>query len=342
MQSPQFEMEPSTKALEDPLLEVNGLKTYFYVGKEKVVKAVDDVSFSIRKGETVALVGESGSGKSITSLSIIRLIPSPPGKIVEGSIRLEGKELVTLSENEMCKVRGNEIGMIFQEPMTSLDPVFTIGYQIVESLIKHKKMKKSDAYKQAIELLKIVGFARAKEIIKEYPHQLSGGMRQRVMIAIAMSCNPKLLIADEPTTALDVTVQAQILNLMIEMKKQFQSSILLITHDMAVVAEVADRVLVMYGGQIIEEAPVKDLFINTKHPYTTALLKTIPNIDVDLKRLDSILGTAPPAHLFPKGCRFASRCTHVMEKCLEENPNLIEINSQHKVRCYLYEHEGGI
>lgn len=341
MQSPQIEMETST-AREDQLLEVNCLKTYFYLGKGKIVKAVDDVSFSIRKGETVALVGESGSGKSITSLSIIRLIPSPPGKIVEGSIRLEGKELLTLSEDEMCKVRGNDIGMIFQEPMTSLDPVFTIGNQIAESLIKHQRMKKKEAYQKAIELLKIVGFARAEEIIKEYPHQLSGGMRQRVMIAIAMSCSPKLLIADEPTTALDVTVQAQILNLMVDMKEQFQSSILLITHDMGVVAEVADRVLVMYGGQIVEEAPVKDLFIKTKHPYTTALLKTIPNIDSDLKRLDSIRGTAPPAHQFPKSCRFASRCIHVMEKCLEENPNLIEINSQHKVRCHLYEHQGGI
>lgn len=342
MQSPHVKIEPSTKALEDPLLEVNGLKTNFYIGKGKVVQAVDDVSFSIRKGETVALVGESGSGKSITSLSIIRLIPSPPGKIVEGSIRLEGKELLTLSEDEMCKVRGNDIGMIFQEPMTSLDPVFTIGNQIAESLMKHKKSKKSEAYKEAIELLKIVGFARAEEVIKEYPHQLSGGMRQRVMIAIAMSCNPKLLIADEPTTALDVTVQAQILNLMVEMKDKFQSSILLITHDMGVVAEVADRVLVMYGGQIIEEAPVRDLFIDTMHPYTTALLKSIPNIDVDLKRLDSILGTAPSAHEFPKGCRFASRCKHVMEKCLEENPNLVEIKPNHKVRCHLYEHQGGL
>ncbi|MGG0664906.1 ABC transporter ATP-binding protein [Viridibacillus arvi] len=340
MESPQLHLEPS-KSTNDQLLEVKGLKTYFHIGKGKIAKAVDDVSFAIKKGETVALVGESGSGKSITSLSIMRLIPSPPGEIVEGSISLEGRDLLTLSEDDMTKVRGNEIGMIFQEPMTSLDPVFTIGNQIVESLMKHQKLKKKEAYEKAVDLLKIVGFARAEKIIKEYPHQLSGGMRQRVMIAIAMSNNPKLLIADEPTTALDVTVQAQILNLMIDMKEQFGSSILLITHDMGVVAETADRVLVMYGGQIVEEAPVRDLFLKTKHPYTTALLRTIPNIDVDLKRLESIPGNVPPAHLFPKGCRFAARCTHAMTKCQEEMPQLIEFENNHKVRCHLYASEGG-
>lgn len=342
MNIPQIESASNTLLQEDLLLEVRGLKTYFKLGKGKVAKAVDNVSFSINKGETVALVGESGSGKSITSLSIMRLIPKPPGEIVEGSIRLEGKELLTLTENEMTQVRGNEIGMIFQEPMTSLDPVFTIGNQIVESLMKHQKMKKSEAYEKAIELLKVVGFSRAEVIINEYPHQLSGGMRQRVMIAIAMSNNPKLLIADEPTTALDVTVQAQILNLMVDMKEQFGSSILLITHDMGVVAEVADRVLVMYGGQIVEEAPVKDLFLKTKHPYTKALLKTIPNIDVELDRLESIPGMVPPAHLFPTGCRFADRCAHVMPKCRKENPELIENSPNHKVRCHLYDQVGGI
>ncbi|MHA6260931.1 ABC transporter ATP-binding protein [Sporosarcina sp. CAU 1771] len=336
MQSPQKSAKPSIENENDTLLEVNGLKTYFNIGKDKVAKAVDDVSFSIKKGETVALVGESGSGKSITSLSIMRLIPMPPGEIVAGSIKLEGKDLLTLSESEMRKVRGKEIGMIFQEPMTSLDPVFTIGSQIVESLREHQKLPKKEAYETAIDLLKVVGFSRAEKIIKEYPHQLSGGMRQRVMIAIAMSCNPKLLIADEPTTALDVTVQSQILNLMIEMKKKFGSSILLITHDLGVVAEAAERVLVMYGGQIVEEAPTKDLFLDTKHPYTTALLKTIPSLDVELDRLDSIPGTVPPAHLFPKGCRFADRCEHVMDICSEVNPPLMEINELHKVRCHLY------
>lgn len=336
MQNSQVKIEPSSVDKRNYLLEVKGLKTYFYMKKGEIAKAVDDVSFSIYKGETVALVGESGSGKSITSLSIMRLIPSPPGKIVEGSVKLYGKELLTLSEGEMRKIRGQEIGMIFQEPMTSLDPVFTIGSQIVESLMAHQKIKKKEAYVSSINLLKVVGFSRAEQMMKEYPHQLSGGMRQRVMIAIAMSCNPKLLIADEPTTALDVTVQSQILNLMVDMKKKFGSSILLITHDLGVVAEVADRVLVMYGGQIVEEAPAKDLFLNTKHPYTTALLKTIPNIDVELDRLDSIPGSVPPAHLFPKGCRFAPRCEHAMDICLDENPKLLEINSRHKVRCHLY------
>ncbi|WP_096186106.1 ABC transporter ATP-binding protein [Evansella halocellulosilytica] len=322
------------------LLEVKDLKTYFYM-EDKTAKAVDGVDFSIKKGETLALVGESGSGKSITSLSIMRLINSPPGKIVEGSIKLDGKDLLNLSEREMRKVRGNDIGMIFQEPMTSLNPVYTIGNQIAETLMKHKHMKKKEAYQKAIDLLKLVGFPRAEEIVHEYPHQLSGGMRQRAMIAIAMSCDPKLLIADEPTTALDVTIQAQILDLMIEMKEKFESSILLITHDLGVVAEVADRVLVMYGGQIVEEASVREVFTDPKHPYTVGLLGSIPNLDTEVERLESIPGTVPPAHRFPQGCRFAPRCKHVMEKCLEGNPDLLETNPKHKVRCYLYEEEGG-
>lgn len=340
MHSEKVEKETAQQLEENALLQVEGLKTYFFLKGGKVAKAVDDVSFFINKGETLALVGESGSGKSITSLSIMRLVASPPGKIVGGSIKLEGKELLSLSESEMCKVRGNEIGMIFQEPMTSLDPVFTIGNQLVESLMKHRKLKKADAYRTAVELLKIVGFARAEKIITEYPHQLSGGMRQRVMIAIAMSCNPKLLIADEPTTALDVTIQAQILDLMMDMKKKFDSSILLITHDLGVVAEVADRVLVMYGGQIVEEAPVEQLFTNAKHPYTEALLKSIPNLDDDLERLESIPGSVPPAHNFPKGCRFADRCKYTMEKCRQMNPQLVRIESSHKVRCFLHEENG--
>ncbi len=307
----------------------------------KVAKAVDGVNFHIDRGETLALVGESGSGKSITSLSVMRLIPDPPGKIVEGSIKLDGKELLNLSDGEMRKVRGNDIGMIFQEPMTSLNPVFTIGNQIAETLMKHKKMTKKHAYKKAVELLKVVGFARAEDIIHEYPHQLSGGMRQRAMIAIAMSCDPKLLIADEPTTALDVTIQAQILDLMVDMKEKFDSSILLITHDLGVVAEVADRVMVMYGGQIVEEAKAEELFKDPKHPYTVGLMGSIPNMDSEVERLDSIPGTVPPAHRFPQGCRFAPRCKHVMDQCYEANPDLLEINSKHKVRCYLYEQAGG-
>ncbi|WOV88132.1 ABC transporter ATP-binding protein [Sporosarcina oncorhynchi] len=341
MHSELVKKETYQKPEENVLLQVEGLKTHFFLKNGKVAKAVDDVSFAIQKGETLALVGESGSGKSITSLSIMRLVASPPGKIVAGSIKLEGKELLALSENDMCKVRGNEIGMIFQEPMTSLDPVFTIGNQLVESLMKHRKLKKAEAYKTAVQLLKVVGFARAEKIIKEYPHQLSGGMRQRVMIAIAMSCNPKLLIADEPTTALDVTIQAQILDLMMDMKKKFGSSILLITHDLGVVAEVADRVLVMYGGQIVEEAPVKELFLHTKHPYTEALLKSIPNLDEDLRRLEAIPGSVPPAHNFPQGCRFADRCKYTMEKCRVESPELLPVNAKHKVRCFLQEENGG-
>ncbi|MEB1806346.1 MAG: ABC transporter ATP-binding protein [Bacillaceae bacterium] len=319
------------------LLEVKGLKTHFFMDDGKVAKAVDGVDFEIRKGETLALVGESGSGKSITSLSIMQLIQSPPGKIVAGSIELEGKDLLKLSEKEMTSVRGNDIGMIFQEPMTSLNPVFTIGNQIAEPLIKHKKMKKKEAYAKALELLKLVGFPRAEEIIHEYPHQLSGGMRQRAMIAMALSCNPKLLIADEPTTALDVTIQAQILDLMIDMKEEFGSSILMITHDLGVVAETADRVMVMYGGQIVESADVKELFTDPKHPYTVGLLASMPQIDDDKERLEAIPGMVPPAHNFPQGCRFAPRCKHAMEKCTNDVPELYEAGPGHKVRCVLYD-----
>ncbi|WP_209125779.1 ABC transporter ATP-binding protein [Alkalihalobacillus sp. BA299] len=319
------------------LLEVKGLKTHFFIDDGKVAKAVDGVDFEIQKGETLALVGESGSGKSITSLSIMQLIQSPPGKIVAGSIKLDGKDLLKLSEKEMTSVRGNEIGMIFQEPMTSLNPVFTIGNQIAEPLMKHKKMKKKEAYAKAVELLKLVGFPRAEAIVNEYPHQLSGGMRQRAMIAIALSCKPKLLIADEPTTALDVTIQAQILDLMIDMKEEFGSSILMITHDLGVVAETADRVIVMYGGQIVEEADVKELFTNPKHPYTVGLLNSMPQIDDDKERLEAIPGMVPPAHNFPIGCRFAPRCKHAMDKCTNDVPELYEAGPGHKVRCVLFD-----
>ncbi|WNF37129.1 ABC transporter ATP-binding protein [Bacillaceae bacterium IKA-2] len=318
------------------ILEVKGLKTYFHLDG-KIAKAVDDVNFDVYSGETLALVGESGSGKSITALTVMGLIPQPPGKIESGSILFDGKNLLELREREMMRVRGNDISMIFQEPMTSLNPVFTIGDQIAEMLTRHKKMSKKEAYKKAVELLKLVGFARAEAIIDEYPHQLSGGMRQRVMIAIAMSCDPKLIIADEPTTALDVTIQAQILDLMLEMKEKFNSSILLITHDLGVVAEVADRVMVMYGGQIVEQASAQELFTNPKHPYTNGLLGSIPSIDKTVNRLESISGTVPPAHRFPKGCRFAPRCKHVMDKCHEINPDLLEVSLSHKVRCHLYE-----
>jgi peptide/nickel transport system ATP-binding protein len=320
----------------DKLLEVRDLKTYFFTGN-KVVKAVDGVSFDVHKGETVAIVGESGSGKSVTSLSVMKLIPQPPGKIVEGSITFDGTDLLELNERQMSRVRGNDMAMIFQEPMTSLNPVFTIGNQIAEAVIRHHGLKKAAAHARAVELLKLVGFPRAEATIHEYPHQLSGGMRQRAMIAMSMSCDPKLLIADEPTTALDVTIQAQILDLMINVKNKFNSSILLITHDLGVVAEIADRVLVMYGGQVVEETTVNQLFENPKHPYTLGLLGSIPKIDEERDRLEQIPGTVPAAHDFPIGCRFAERCSKAMPDCTETPPQLIEVEPGHKVRCYLYE-----
>jgi peptide/nickel transport system ATP-binding protein len=318
-----------------PLLEVKGLKTYFQIDK-KVSKAVDGVDFFINPGETVALVGESGSGKSITSLSIMQLV-GKPGKIREGEIVFSGKNLVKFSDKQMSNVRGNEMAMIFQEPMTALNPVYTIGNQIAETLMRHKKLSKAEARAKAIELLKIVGFPRAEETMNEYPHQLSGGMRQRAMIAIAISCDPKLLIADEPTTALDVTIQAQILDLLNDMKTRFNMAVLLITHDLGVVAEYADRVMVMYGGQIVEETDVETLFENPKHPYTTGLLDSLPSLEKEVDRLGAIQGMVPPSHSFPKGCRFADRCPHAMPKCLDSNPVLREVNINHSVRCYLYE-----
>lgn len=318
------------------LLDVKGLKTYFYLEGKRVAKAVDGVNFSVNPGETVALVGESGSGKSITSLSIMKLI-GKPGKIEEGQILFDGKDLVNFTDKQMTQVRGREIGMIFQEPMTALNPVFTIGNQITETLIRHKKVSKAEADKKAIDLLKLVGFPRAEETMKEYPHQLSGGMRQRAMIAIAISCDPKLLIADEPTTALDVTIQAQILDIMDEMKKKFNMAVLLITHDLGVVAEYADRVMVMYGGQIVEQTTVENLFLNPKHPYTNGLLESLPSLEKEVDRLGAIKGMVPAAHEFPAGCRFSDRCPHVMDKCRAANPELVTVESGHNVRCYLYE-----
>ncbi|MBS4195263.1 ABC transporter ATP-binding protein [Lederbergia citri] len=320
------------------LLEVKNLKTHFF-NRKKVIPAVDGVDIKINEGETVALVGESGSGKSITSLSIMRLIPSPPGKIVDGEILFNGTDLAKLSENEMCKVRGNDISMIFQEPMTSLNPVLTIGEQITEVLIYHKKMSKKEATRKAIDLLKMVGFSRAEEIIHDYPHRLSGGMRQRVMIAIAMSCNPKLLIADEPTTALDVTIQAQILDLMKELSEKTNTSILIITHDLGVVSDIADKVLVMYCGQVVEEAPVEELFDEPLHPYSVGLMESIPSLDGDTERLIPIQGNVPSPDNFPKGCRFAPRCPHAFDRCLQEVPSLMSIDGKRSVRCFLYDKE---
>lgn len=320
----------------DPVLKVDDLKTYFYLDDDRVAKAVDGVSLEIYPGETVALVGESGSGKSMTGLSIMSLVRNP-GKIVNGSIKLNDTDILALSDRQITSVRGNDISMVFQEPMTALNPVFTIGNQMMEMLKKHKKMNSRDALEKSIELLKLVGIPRPDEIVKEHPHQLSGGMRQRVMIAMAISCDPKLLIADEPTTALDVTIQAQILELLEDLKQKLDMGLLLITHDLGLVYEYADRVMVMYGGQIVEQASTIELLKLTKHPYTEGLLKSIPNIDEDVDRLETIEGIVPPAYRFPKGCRFSDRCPHVMEKCLESNPQLLSSGTGHYVRCYLYE-----
>lgn len=321
------------------LLEVNNLKTYFFRKKEPI-PAVDGVDFHISKGETVALVGESGSGKSITSLSIMGLVQSSGGKIMDGTIKLEDKDLTSFTENDYCKIRGNEVSMIFQEPMTSLNPVLTIGEQITEVLIYHKNMKKKEARQKAVELLQMVGFSRAEQIMKEYPHRLSGGMRQRVMIAIALSCNPKLLIADEPTTALDVTIQAQVLELMKDLCQKFNTSILLITHDLGVVSEAADRVIVMYCGQVVENATVDDLFLEPLHPYTEGLLMSIPVIDGEIDKLNAIKGSVPTPDNLPPGCRFAPRCPKAMDKCWTNQPALLTHKSGRTVRCFLYEEEG--
>lgn len=321
-----------------PLLSVHDLKTYFYLEQNRIAKAVDGVSFSVSPGETVAIVGESGSGKSITALSIMQLIEKP-GKIVEGSIHLEDTEISGLSSKQMTKLRGNEIAMVFQEPMTALNPVYTVGNQITEMLRKHRKMDKKQAQVEAINLLKIVGISRAEEVVNDYPHQLSGGMRQRVMIAMAISCNPKLLIADEPTTALDVTIQAQILDLMVEMKERYNMALLLITHDLGIVSEYADRVVVMYGGQVVEEAPTKQLLRTTKHPYTKGLLESLPNLKEDVDRLGTIKGTVPPAYALPNGCRFYDRCPLAMEICKDSNPELYQVEKDHIVRCYLHAEE---
>lgn len=323
----------------EPLLEIENLKTYFYQKKD-VIPAVDGVDLHIKKGETVALVGESGSGKSMTSLSIMGLVPSG-GKVVEGSVKLLGEDLAQLSESEMTKVRGKDISMIFQEPMTSLNPVLTIGEQIIEVITYHQKLSRSKARKVGVELLETVGFSRAKEIMSDYPHRLSGGMRQRVMIAIAMSCNPKLLLADEPTTALDVTIQAQIMELLKDLTKQFDTSILLITHDLGVVSELAERVIVMYAGEVVEEALLEDLFYNPLHPYTEGLIESVPSLRGEIKELKTIKGNVPSPDALPKGCRFAPRCSKAFDRCWEEKPMLTSRSDSRSIRCFLYDEVEG-
>jgi len=319
------------------LLQVKNLCTHFLVeGKE--AHAVDDVSFDIYEDEMLGIVGESGSGKSVTSLSIMRLIPDPPGKIAGGEILFDGKDLLKLSYEDMRKVRGKDIAMIFQEPMTSLNPVFTIGMQVMESLQFHEDLSKADATKRAIAVLTQVGIPDAERRLGDYPHQFSGGMRQRVMIAMALICTPALLIADEPTTALDVTIQAQILDLMKNLQAERKgAAILLITHDLAVVAETCDRVIVMYGGQVQEIAPITELFDNPRHPYTKGLLNSIPHMQDKGKTLDAIPGNVPSIFDFPTGCRFNNRCTEAVERCQTEVPKLHKLSPDHGVRCHLME-----
>ena len=322
--------------MSEKLLEVKNLKTYFYTD-EGVVKSVDDVSFDVEKGKTLGIVGESGCGKSITSLSIMQLVETPPGKIVGGEIIYQGENLLEKNKDQMRKIRGGEIAMIFQEPMTSLNPVFTVGKQIMEALRLHTDLDKEKAKERAIEMLKLVKIPLPEKRFNEYPHQLSGGMRQRVMIAMALSCNPKLLICDEPTTALDVTIQAQILDLMNQLKKETGTSILFITHDLGVVAEVCDDVAVMYCGRVVERGDVKTIFANPSHPYTKGLLGSIPRLGDAGKELKSIPGNVPNPKYMPKGCKFAPRCPYASEKCREAEPGFFQIEEGHISRCWLCE-----
>ncbi len=316
------------------LLQINDLQTSFYTYAGEV-KAVRGVSLHLDKGEAIGIVGESGSGKSITMMSLMGLLPDN-GKILNGELIFDGKDLAKESEVDMEKIRGNDIGMIFQDPMTSLNPVFTIGNQIMEPLIKHKKMSKSEAFNKAVEMLKLVGIPSPEKRMKQYPHEFSGGMRQRAMIAMSLVCAPKLLIADEPTTALDVTIQAQILELMKELKSKIDMSIILITHDLGVVADVCSRIYVMYGGTIVESGASRDIFYNSKHPYTWGLMKSIPNPKEDIKeRLKPIEGTPPDLLKPPAGCPFAPRCEHTMKICLTERPPQFEINPGHCSACWL-------
>ena len=322
-----------------PLLEIRDLQTHFFTD-DGVVRAVDGVSLAIEPGRTLAVVGESGSGKSVTALSVLRLVAMPPGRIVGGSIRFRGRDLLSLSEPEMRGVRGREISMIFQEPMTSLNPVFSCGAQIMEVLELHLKLDRAAARRQAIELLKHVGIPSPEQRVDEYPHQMSGGMRQRVMIAMALACRPALLIADEPTTALDVTIQAQILELLRSLQRELEMSVLLITHDLGVVAETADHVVVMYAGQVVERCGVREIFRATRHPYTAGLLASLPRLEEAAapaarpERLRVIPGQVPDPSRFPGGCRFHPRCPLAVERCRSEMPALRDVGGGHLARCH--------
>ncbi|MGD9016030.1 MAG: ABC transporter ATP-binding protein [Desulfobacterales bacterium] len=325
--------------MEAPLLEIKDLKTHFHTD-EGVARAVDGMDLAIGRGKTLGVIGESGCGKSVSALSVMQLIPRPPGKIVQGEIWFKGTDLLKKTPAEMRRIRGDEIAMIFQEPMTSLNPVFTIGNQICEAIIQHQHLDKSEARKKAVESLRHVGIPSPEKRIDEYPHQMSGGMRQRAMIAMALACEPDLLIADEPTTALDVTIQAQILDLIRRIKEEFGMSVMMITHDLGVVAEVADDVVVAYAGKAVEYADVVTIFKHPKHPYTQALYDSIPRLtDTRKRRLEVIHGTVPNPLNFPTGCRFHPRCKYAQDFCRTEEPRLEDLGGGHRVRCFKYNDE---
>jgi oligopeptide transport system ATP-binding protein len=330
------EVKPGGRAGDDgPVLEVKDLKTYFYT-PDGVVKAVNGVSYSLNDGEALGLVGESGCGKTVSALSLMRLIPTPPGRIVEGEVNFDGRNLVQVSDEEIRRVRGNDIAMIFQDPMTSLNPVLTVGRQISEALELHKGMNKSEARQKTIELLELVGIPSAHTRVDDYPHQFSGGMRQRVMIAMALSCDPKVLLADEPTTALDVTIQAQILDILKRLRRELGMAVILITHDLGVVAGLADKINVMYAGYIVESAAADELFKNPRHPYTLGLLRSIPRIDEPRReKLVPIEGLPPDLIDAPPGCPFQPRCPYAIDRCVDENPSLEPVSRGHTIACWV-------
>jgi len=321
--------------MDKKLLEVKNLKTYFYSDRG-VVKAADDVSFYVNEGETLGIVGESGCGKSITSMSIARLVETPPGKYVGGKILFNDEDMLKVSEERIREIRGNDISFIFQEPMTSLNPIFKIGYQISETMILHRGMNKKEAYRESIRMLDLVKIPNPERVIDDYPFSLSGGMKQRAMIAMALACEPKLLIADEPTTALDVTIQAQVLDLMNDLKQKINASIIFITHDLGVISEMSDRVMVMYAGKVVEVSTTENIFKNPKHPYTIGLISSKPDMATTSARLHVIPGNVPDLNNLPAGCPFYPRCSHVMDECKVSFPEEVMLEQDHLIACYLY------
>ena len=327
-------MDGSAGAAASPVLEVNDLETIFHT-RDGAVHAVNGVSFQIGEGELLGVVGESGSGKSVTMMSLMKLLPMPPAEVTNGEVLFQGRNVLDMSDTELRALRGGEIGFVFQDPMTSLNPVFTVGFQLIEPLREHLKLSKREAKKRASELLTLVGIPSAADRLNDFPHQFSGGMRQRVMIAIALACDPKVLIADEPTTALDVIIQAQILELVKDLRRDLGMGIIWITHDLGVVAGIADRVMVMYGGQVVEHADTRELFRSPRHPYTRALMETIPALEGERpERLLSISGTPPTLNAKPSSCPFAPRCAHAFDRCLKENPQIRQVAAGHDVACW--------